>query len=195
MTLRRYLKDNIRGYAEMVKEKLDEGWNGHLMTFMFNQLHGGLRQMNHQMQKQVENVYASLITRIHRKPNASGVIHPILIGCPDFPVPKYEKKPLPDVVTNDGLHYNGLLLVPPGSSRLKVPVQQHFTDNQSYYVREQVLNRIHVEPITHDVYGVTDYAFKGLKANRLPGNETILILPKTGREISARPYRTDSQDE
>ena len=194
MTLRKYQNENIGGYATMVEQHLDNGWNGHLMTFMFNPLSGGLKTMNYQMQKEVQNVYASLLTRLYRKPQASGVIHPILIACPDFPVPKHEKKPLPDVVTNDGLHYNGILLIAPGSNRLKVSIDQHFTDNQSYYLRDEVLNRIHVEPITHDVYAVTDYALKGLKTNRLPDDEDLLILPKSGREISARPYRTKSED-
>jgi hypothetical protein len=162
---------------------------------MFNQLRGGVRQMNYQMQNQVENVYASLITRLHRKPHATGVIPPILIACPDFPVPKYEKKLLREVVTNNGLHYHGILLTPPGSSRLKVSIEQHFSDNQLHYLRDQVLNRIDVKPITHDVDHLTDYALKGLKTNRLPGNETLLILPKTSREISARPYRSNPEDQ
>jgi hypothetical protein len=110
----------ISGYATMVKDHIHKGYAAHLMSFMFNRLRGGLRQMNQQMQKQIENVYASLITRLHRKPLAAGVAHPLLIGCPDFPVTKYQKKSLPEVITNDGLHYHGLFLVPPGPSRLKV---------------------------------------------------------------------------
>lgn len=192
MIQRSQLKEIIVGYANWVKQKINEGYEGHFITLMFNQLSGDTRQMNLQMQNQIENMYASFITRLYRRPHAAGVIHPILISCPDFPVPKHEKKPLAEVITNDGLHHHGILLVPPGSSRLKVPVRQHFTDNQSYYVRDQVLNRIDVRLITHDVYGVTDYALKGLKTNRLPGNETLLVLPKSNREISARPYRTDS---
>src|SRR5205085_4283403 len=138
---------------------------------------------------------ASFLTRLHRRPHAAGIIHPILIACPDFPVAKYEKKSLPEVITNDGLHQNGVLLVPQGPSRLKISVPQHFAENQSYYLRDQILNRIHVEPITHDVYGIADYALKGMKTNRIPGNETLLILPKTYREISARPYRPNSDDQ
>jgi hypothetical protein len=180
MTFRRNCEQQIGGYATMVKQHLDQGWQGHMMTFMFNPLRGDVRSMNHQMQKQIENVYASLLTRLHRRPHAHGITHPVLIVCPDFPVPKYAKKPLPEVITNDGMHSNAILLVPPGPSRLKVSIQQHFIDNQSHYLRDQSLNRIDVRPITHDVDYVTDYALKGMKANRLPGNETVLILPKTG---------------
>jgi hypothetical protein len=187
MTLWKHLKDDIRGYGDMVKQKLAEGWQGSFMTFMFNPLPGGIRQMNNQMQKQIENTYASFITRLHRRPH-SGVTHPILISCPDWQVRKHKRKSKFEVTINDGLHNHGILLVPPGSSRLKVSIQQHFKDNESYYLRDQILKRIDVEPITHNVDHLTDYALKGLKANRLPGHETLLILPKTDLEISVRPY-------
>src|ERR1700692_1311654 len=157
MTQRNYLTGNIAGYGHWVKQKIDEGYKGHLMTLMFNQMHGCSKQMNHQKHIQVQNAFASLLTRLHRKPFAHGVIHPILIGCPDWPVPKYQKQSRSDVVTNDGLHFHGILLIPPGSSRLKVSVPQHFADNQSFYVRDQVLERIDIKPITHDVHRVTDY--------------------------------------
>ena len=65
---------------------------------------------------------------------------------------------------------------------------------QSYYVRDQVLNRIDVKPITHDIHGLTDYVMKGMKCNRLPDDESLLILPKAGREILGRPYQTKSDD-
>ena len=174
----------------MVGERLDEGWGAYFITFMFNQLRGNVRSINDQMQTQIEFVYASFLTRLYRRPKAFGLAHPILIACPDFPVPKHEKKPLREIVTNGGLHYHGVLLVPPQKSRLKVSVPQHFADNQSYYVREQILNRILVDQITHDVYRATDYTLKGMKTGRLQGNETLLILPKTRSEISVRPYRS-----
>jgi hypothetical protein len=153
---RNSLKENIGAYANWVKRRIDEGYDGHLMTFVFNQLRGDIRQMNLQMQHQIENMYASFLTRLHRNPHAVDVIHPILISCPDFPVPKYEKTSLRQITTNDGLHYHGLLLIPPGRSRLMGSTAQHFADNQSYYVRDHILNRIDVRPITHDVDRVTE---------------------------------------
>ena len=194
MPSRKHLKQNISGYAEWVKQRLGEGYQGFLMTFMFNSLSGNIRSINDQMQKQIENVYASFLTRLYRKPNAFGVNQPVLIGCPDFPVPKYEKKTLNDIVTNEGLHHHGILLIAPGSNRLKVSIPQHFTDNQSYYLSDTVLNRIDIRPITHDIDGLTDYTLKGLKRNRLPDDEALLILPKSTREVSVRPYRSKSED-
>lgn len=188
---RNYLKDTITGYAGIVKQHLDDGYQGYSMTFMFNPLTGGIRRMNQQMRNGIENMYASLVTRLYRRPDAYGVIPPTLISCPDFPVAKYEKKSLLEVTTNDGLHHHGILLIAPIPSRLKVSVPQHFSDNQSLYVRDQVLNRIHIQPITHDVYGITDYTLKGLKTNRIQDDEAILVLPHPYR-ASARPYQPDA---
>jgi hypothetical protein len=81
--------------------------------------------------------------------------------------------------------------LPPATStsRLKVSVAQHFVDQQSYYVRDRIVNRIDVRSFeTADVFDVTDYALKGLKTNRLPAEETLLILPKTRLEIRTRRY-------
>jgi hypothetical protein len=90
--------------------------------------------------------------------------------------------------TNDGLHYHGVLLVPV-QSRLKIPVHQHFDENQDYYLRDGILRKIDVRPfIGADVANVVDYALKGLKTGRLPDDENLLILPKTHREIQRRPY-------
>jgi hypothetical protein len=184
----------IGAYAQMVRGHIDNGWSGHMMTFMFNQIGGGFRQMNLEMQTHIGNVYASLVTRLHRRPHAPGVTLPILLSCPDFPVAKHQKKPLSEVITNGGLHNHGLLLIPPGPNRLKVSVSQHFVDQQSHYLRDQILNRIDVSRITHDVGRVTDYVMKGLKAHRLPDDETLLILPNSRGEVSVRPYTSSSEE-
>jgi hypothetical protein len=188
MTPYRYSKQLIDGLAHYPKQFVDDGWQSYLTTFNFNQLSGGMRQINHQMQVEIEGTYGSFITRFHRRPHDYGVIHPVLVAAPDWPVPKREKKQLKEILTNGGLHYHGILLIPPGPTRLKGSVDQHFLDNQSYYVRDRVLNRIDVRPFPcEDAYNVTDYALKGLKTNRLPG-EDLVILPKRRVEINTRTY-------
>jgi hypothetical protein len=198
MTPWRYCNEMINAIAETTQLLIDNGWQGHLMTFMFHQLPGGERQRHRQMQNEIEGVYASFITRMYRNPHAYAAIHPKLIVCPDWPVAKHAKKPLSEIITNDGLHQHGLLLIPPPSptQRLKVSVHQHFHDNQSYYVRDRLLNRIDVQPFNpDDVANVTDYALKGLKQNRLESDEDLLILPKSNREITTRPYLTKANAE
>lgn len=182
------IKQRIIGYTTLVKQYLDRGFHGYLMTMMFNQLSGNERQKNHQMQVVIEGVFASLLTRITRRPWISSAANPILIGCPDWPVWKYSKITLSEVRTNDGLHYHGVLIVPV-QSRLKIPVHQHFDENRDYYLRHGILRRIDVRPFIHtDATNVVDYALKGLKTGRLPDDENLLILPKTHREIAKRPY-------
>ena len=180
------IKQQVIGYTTLVKQYLDQGWQGYLMTMMFNQLPGNDRQKNHQMQVGMEGIYASFLTRIIRNPRKSLSAKPILIGCPDWPVRKNKKMTLSAVITNDGLHYHGVLIVPM-QSRMKIPVHQHFSENQDYYLRDGILRRIDVRPfIDDDVSTVVDYALKGLKTSRLPDDENLLILPKT--HLEKRPY-------
>jgi hypothetical protein len=191
MTPWRYCNELITGLSETTNQLIGDGWQGYLATFMFNQLPGGKWQRHRQMQHQIEGVYASFLTRLYRNPHAFAAIHPKLIVCSDWPVAKYAKKRLSEIITNDGLHQHGLLMIPPLSQiqRLKVSVPQHFDDNQSYYLRDRILNRINLEPLnSNDVLKVTDYALKGLKDKRIQSDETLLILPKAYREITVRPY-------
>ena len=180
------IKQQIIGYTTLVKQYLDLGWEGYLTTMMFNHLSGNDRQKNHQMQVSMEGIYASFLTRIIRNPRKSSSAKPILICCPDRPTRKNKKIKLSEVITNDGLHYHGVLIVPL-QSRLKIPVHQHFSENHNYYLRDGILRRIDVRPfINDDVSTVVDYALKGLKTGRLPDDENLLILPKTHLEM--RPY-------
>ncbi len=170
----------------MVQQYLDRGYQGYLMTMKFNQLSGNEQQKNHQMQASIEGMYASLLTRMVRKPRKYLSENPILIACPDWPVWKHDKVTLSEVITNDGLHYHGILLVPP-QSRLKTSVQQHFGEQQDYYCRDGILRRIDVRPfVDADAPAVTDYVLKGLKTGRLPDDENLLLLPNP--QLRKRPY-------
>lgn len=89
---------------------------------------------------------------------------------------------------NDGLHYHGVLLVPP-ESRLRVSVAQHFAEQRDYYLRDGLVRRIDIRPFeTVDVSKVVDYALKGLRDGRLPDDESLLVLPKSHIEIGRRSY-------
>ena len=170
----------------MIQQYLDQGYQGYLMTMMFNQLSGSEQQKNHQMQVSIEGMYASLLTRMVRNPKKYPSENPILIACPDWPVHKHYKVTLSEVITNDGLHYHGILMVPP-QCRLKIPVEQHFIENQDYYCRDGILNHIDVRPIADaDAPVVVDDALKGLKTGRLPSDEDLLLLPNP--QLAKRPY-------
>jgi hypothetical protein len=177
----------------MVRQYLDDCWSGYFITFMFNRLSGSQGAINRQMQIEIEGVYASFLTRLIRRPHSYGIIKPVLITCPDWPVPKRQKKALGEITTNGGLHHHGILLIPPASRshRLKVSIGQHFIALQSYYTRDRLLKSVEAKPfLAADARRVTDYLLKGLKRNRINDEETLLFLPNTYRD--RRPYRPRS---
>ena len=102
----------LDAYGDWLQEWLDQGWDGYLVTFLFNQLPGSRRAMVQQMHQHLENRwYGRLATRTVRKPR-SPVWAPYLpkgIFVPDLPVPKRSKQSLRDVSTNDGLHMHGIV--------------------------------------------------------------------------------------
>src|SRR2546421_7180190 len=104
------LKQQISAYGLRVKEHLDSGWSGYLITLLFNPLRGSQVQMNREMKSEIEGLYASFLTRLIRRPHSADATKPVLIASPDWPVPKKQKKLLSEITTNDGLHYHGILL-------------------------------------------------------------------------------------
>jgi hypothetical protein len=84
----------IQAHGDWLQQWLNEGWDGYLFTFMFNQLPGSRRAIVHQMHQQIERWYGRLATRTVRKPR-SPVWAPLLpkgIFIPDLPVPKRLKQ-------------------------------------------------------------------------------------------------------
>ena len=173
-----------QGYGQMVTSKLRQRWEGYLLTFMFNQLRGSRRSVFRQMEREIERVYATVLTRIVRKPHSETYKNhlPIWIGCPDFPVPKHVKMELRDVVVNDGLHIHAIALIPP-TSRLPTSLDQHFQDYQDRYVRSGYpLQRVHATEITSNPSYVVGYGFKSVKRGRVDLEE-VIILPRSRSEL------------
>jgi hypothetical protein len=73
---------------------------------------------------------------------------------------------LAEVKINDGLHLNGIMLMPI-DTRLRVTFKMHFDpDGQNYrhYVKEGYpLRRIHVEPVVKMPKVMADYTLKSLR--------------------------------
>jgi len=179
-----YQKQSIDGYSQMIKTHIEIGSSAYLMTFMFDQMNGNERTRLAQMKHEIERVYSILINHSHRYRSMFSVRNrlPILIACPDYPVAKYDKQSKADVMTNDGLHFHAILLMPP-LSRLRDSIVEHFESKKHLYINGR-LRRIDIRPITHDVDQVTDYVFKSLKNGRISDDdgEAILILKD-------RPFR------
>lgn len=177
------VRDVVAGYAKLVADRVDEGWHPHLATLMFAPLPGKPESVIAQMRAEAERVYRIFLPRVVRRPLASGSAGrlPILIAAPDGPVGKRDK-PLASISINNGVHLHGVLLVPP-SSRLPVPVHEHFRHQQALYVRDgrRVL-RVDVRPVDRDLERVVAYALKGLSRRRFALDD-LIVLPRTASEV------------
>lgn len=173
--------------ASFVKERIDAGYKPYFLTFMFDQLNGNRQTILSQMNFQIEKFNSLLITRVHRSPNSKGANNnlPILIGFADLPaIFKNTKKPLVDVVTNDGLHFHAILLIP-RKSRIKGSFIDHYEKNKHVYIGDGPLDRIHVLKIKSKTNYIVQYTFKAFKWNRISWDEGFMLFPKSASETGA----------
>jgi hypothetical protein len=168
----------IGGFGTWVQEHINNGWDGYLFTFMFNQLRGKQDSQRAQMHQEITAVYRKLVTRVVRKPNSpkNRDLLPRGVFFPDRPVARKQQHRLRDVSVNDGFHMHGVL-VSPSTSRLKVGLDQHFGEHRSLYETPK-LYRIDIRPITHSPDHVTQYAGKALKTRQFTEDD-LLILPES----------------
>jgi len=173
-----HLQAIIDGYAKLVKEFLDIGWDGYLFSVMFHQLAGSKETMKPQMKQEVERLYNYLATRMVRNPRSprwAGYL-PVGVFVPDFPVPKIrksKKSTIADVSVNDGLHMGGIVL---GNrwGRVRTGLKKHLKEYEDEYVRGKI-RQIYVKPITHDPRNAVEYTFKSL-LRRTSTPDDVLVL-------------------
>ena len=175
----------IQAHGDWAQEWLNQGWDGYLVTFMFNQLPGSRRAMVHQMHQQLERWYGRLATRTIRK-TRSPVWVPFLpkgIFVPDLPVPKRSKLGIRDVSINDGLHMHGIV-VANRWARIPETLDVYFEENLKTYLTNK-LRHIDVQRITHRTEYTTGYGMKGLKRPAF-SEDDILVLPRALSELPGR---------
>ncbi len=179
------MRELIRGYQQFVLDYIGQGWTSFEISFMFHQLAGTCNSHLAQMRREIERVYARLLTRVDRNPRSPAGFGrlPRMILFPDLPVYKREKKSLKDVAVNNGLHYGGIALTPP-ASRFHSHLDLHFAEDQLKYVNDK-LERVWVGPIVKDADYVTDYVAKSVKRRRV-SHDDIIILPKSIRELPSK---------
>ncbi|MBM1174565.1 hypothetical protein [Microvirga arabica] len=185
----------IDAYGDYVESYIRQGWNGYFLTFMFNQLRGNRDGLLRQMEREVERVYATLITRVVRDPTheKNKELLPRWIICPDLPVPKRTKMSLQDVTLNDGYHLQGTGLHHP-VSRLRTSLDQHFHNYQDFYVKAGgALRSITATPITRTPKRVVGYGFKAIP-RRSATFDSLLILPRTLSEVKDKQRVTGVRD-
>jgi hypothetical protein len=174
----------LNGYTQLVTDRIKQGWSCYLVTILFQQLPGSRLTIVSRMKQEIQRVYSTLITRVHRKPRtASPDDLPILIGAVDLPVYKLDRSSAPLVRCNGGLHFHALILIP-HRSRLREPLQDHFQANAQLYGIGGAISKIDVRPVTDGYERVVDYVFKTIKRGRVSYDEGVLILPRTRDELT-----------
>lgn len=170
----------------MVTDRVQDGWQCHLATFMYRQMTGASGTVIKKMHDEVERVYSTFITRVCRKPtSASPDSLPILIGAADLPVAKTDAKKKQIVLANTGLHVHAILLTPP-RSRLRGPVTEHFQVNRSTYLpSNKPLFNLHIETVQETHGRVVDYVFKTIASGRLGYDDGVIILPRAIAELGS----------
>ena len=140
------------------------------------------------MEREVERVYRTLLTRIVRKPRHADVDDvPVLVGFPDSPVPKRGARTrLSGLLPNGAAHYHFVLGVPPGS-RLTAPLDEHIRSNTGLYKGDgAVVSLLDARPVT-DIGGrLADYLLKHHKRGTYD-SDAILVLPRGRAELPPRP--------
>jgi len=139
------------------------------------------------MVQETDHFYRVILKNVERKPRSEARREhmPIMLGHPDLPVRK-ETKNLREVYINEGLHMNGILLIP-RRSRMKLTFDEHLRQNRKiYYGTSGVKRQIHVEPIRSSPEKATDYALKFMGRENL-GFDHVFIRPKT---ISEQPSKS-----
>ena len=135
------------------------------------------------MVDEVMRVYSTLITREARRTRsaASRLTLPRFLGCPDLPVAKREKKAGRLIVPNEGMHFNGVLVLSEfGRGRLD---PENDLPSKPYCIPGRPLQRIHVTPVEYG--SMVPYALKFIE---MAGDwDDFLILPRTPSELPPKP--------
>jgi hypothetical protein len=84
--------DLVDGYSRLVTDRIYDVWSCHLMTILFFQLPGPRSAVTDRMKDEVQRVYSTLLTRVHRKPKTARTDElPVLVGAVDLPVYKRDQ--------------------------------------------------------------------------------------------------------
>jgi hypothetical protein len=174
----------VDGYIRLVTDRVRAGWSCNLVTFLFSQLPGPRTAVINRMRDEVQRVYSTFLTRVHRKPRTASTDElPFLVGAVDLPVYKRDKTSGPTVLCNGGLHVHALMLTLP-TSRLKESLANHFREKRELYAGSGgSIQRIDVRPVVEDHRRVVDYVLKTILNGRLSYDEAVLVLPRSRGEL------------
>ena len=93
-------------YAQMIIDRVAQGFTPYLITFMFRPLPGGPASRARQMQQLITGAFGFYLPHVIRRPRTPSFHDwlPLWIVTLDLPVYKREKQVLRHVAINDGQH-------------------------------------------------------------------------------------------
>lgn len=174
------------GYAVMLQDRINHGWDACLLSFMFNSLPGNDRTKVKLMMEEVRATYHKLLTRLYRHPHSKRHDQlPFLIAAPDYQVPKHDRTTHVNPEINNGLHIHAAFACP-RHTRLKTNLTTFLTDWRDQLIgQNRYLAELHIKRITHDAPRLTDYLMKSIRRDDLSADD-ILLLPEARGEYSSR---------
>jgi hypothetical protein len=174
----------LDAYGQLIAEKMDQGYKGYLVTFMFRHIPGNQQTVTRIMKRDIQYFYENLITRVVRKSRTSPDHKlPILIALRDRPVRKWTKQDLKDVIINNGLHFHGALLIPARARKdwyRKLDLEK--------IKAHSCIRNIHREPISSRPRYTAGYALKHLKYDA-DAPDDIVVLPVSKSELPPKQPR------
>jgi len=183
-------------FTKMVMDRIECGFDPHLLSFMFNPIPGSQQAKLREMHHEAERAYAKILTRAFRRPHSVPDLMclPFWLVCPDWPVPKKQKQKRDDVTINDGMHLHAIALMPP-DTRMQESLSDHIRDNHlHYWGADKPVRRLHADPMTKTPAKAVGYAMKSLKRRRMDETD-ILILPRANDEMSRLSRAERLEDE
>jgi hypothetical protein len=169
---RKRIKDWTIGISRWMRELDDQMHVAWIVAVKYRPLQGDLPSMLTTMMRELDPIFGGktgkLVTRVRR----TGKDGLRAIFVPDNGVWKAKKKLMKEMRLSDvngGWHVGGLVFYPL-DSRLRVPLQQHFEDNQRLYTHNSRVAQISARPISDNVDQeadtLADYLFKSSKPHR-----------------------------
>jgi hypothetical protein len=173
----------IKGCADWVWKQRLNGWGAYYLNIMFQPYPGKPQAGRDQMKRAIcKGFYSRYCTEFAHHPTRPSQQNklPILWLFPDRPIGnRKHKTSILELQFNDnGVHYNGPMMIPPVSRFKECPIQ-HIHGNQRKYAVHGI-ERIYVQKINWDSDRVLDYAGKTTKWDR-ELRDDIIILPDPGK--------------
>lgn len=178
------------GCQDWIDERRAEGWKTYYANFMFRALRGNPEAVLEQMERSIHReFYVPFMMRFVRHPHreAEQERMPKMMLFPDLPVFKSQRESPRQISINaGGVHYNGVMLIPPVSRFVGCPAV-HIDQYQYRYVRGSIA-RIHVKSIDYRSGRLSDYSVKTVaRASKfkcsVADEAHIFILPKPVSEM------------